>query len=95
VDLSQHKVMISINPIIVETEEELNQIDKHISRRDVEFFTIEGFKLFIKQLEEEGIYNIMLNPIFQGDDDDIIWEQRIFRVVRELTGNKIKIKIKE
>jgi len=59
-DLSETDVMISIMPVIRNTQEELDLIDKDRSNQDVEYFTNQGFTLFLQELDKKKINNILI-----------------------------------
>lgn len=74
VNLKDKGIMISISPVIVETQEELEALPEKKSGRDIEYFTFEGFQTFITELLSQGIKHIMLSPNadINGDDSNII-----------------------
>lgn len=60
-DLDYNKTMISITPVIRETEEELlNLKEIKLEQSDVFYFTVNEFKEFINNLELKNIYNILM-----------------------------------
>jgi len=59
-DLSETDAMISIMPVIRNTQEELDLIDKDRSNQDVEYFTNQGFTLFLQELDKKKINNILI-----------------------------------
>ena len=65
--------MLAITPIIRRTQEELDKSEEYAQRpiwkngerqgkvTDIEYFTYEEFDSFIKQLEQNGITEILMN----------------------------------
>lgn len=72
-DIKGRKIMLAITPIIRRTHEELNLSEDYAKRpiwkdgersgqvTDIEYFTYEEFDAFIKQLEADGITEILMN----------------------------------
>jgi hypothetical protein len=71
--------MISICPIIRDTQEELDILSQERRTNDTEYFTYAGFYRFIEQLQSEGIYYILIHP---WSDEE---EARILKIVKALT----------
>lgn len=69
------KIMMSVTPIIRETEEELKSLTDYALRPiwkkgevskvidDVEYFTYESFHEFINMVEEKGISHLLINAV--------------------------------
>lgn len=53
--------LISLGPIIRETQEEIDALEKPYVTYDTEYYTYNEFVLFVKKLESEGIKQIMVN----------------------------------
>lgn len=82
--IGNETIMLAINPIIRDTIEEIdNEFPKNVSvynydntisldrnrqTFDTEFFTYDEFKAFVKKLESEGIYGILLNTTSQEEN---------------------------
>lgn len=81
VDLKNKKIMLAINPVIVKTKEELSLLKPKEPVDHIEFFTFDGFKAFINNLELNGVQYIMLNPMACPNED----ETYMLEVVRQLT----------
>lgn len=72
-DTKDRKIMLAITPIIRKTQEELDKSEDYAKRpiwknnekqgkvTDIEYFTYEEFNTFIKNLESEGIEEILMN----------------------------------
>ena len=72
-DISGRKIMLAITPIIRETQRELDISEDYAHRpiwkngeqqgkvTDIEYFTYEEFHNFIKELENNGINEILMN----------------------------------
>jgi hypothetical protein len=60
IDLKNLKVMISLSPVIRETHEELDLLDKSKDSYDTEYFTYEEFESFIKKVKKENITQLLL-----------------------------------
>jgi len=69
-DLSETDVMISIMPVIRNTQEELDLIDKDSSNQDVEYFTNQGFTLFLQELDKKKINNILITEEFSEEEKE-------------------------
>jgi hypothetical protein len=59
-DLSNKKIMVAIIPILRETQEEIDSISPNKIMSDYEYMTYDNFKIFIKELENNGINEIMI-----------------------------------
>ncbi len=79
IDFKNKKIMISICPIIRDTQEELDILSQERRTNDTEYFTYAGFYRFIEQLQSEGIYYILIHP---WSDEE---EARILKIVKALT----------
>jgi len=78
------EVMMSITPIIRETEDELNSLTNHALRPiwkkgevskvidDVEYFTYESFHEFVNMVEEKGISHLLINAVPRQEHSIII-----------------------
>jgi len=80
-NLDKNKTMISIFPIIRETEEELFDLKKVKRQQDVEYFTKKEFEKFLHDLESDGIFNILL-----GNDHDEESKKNIISFVSSITN---------
>lgn len=61
VDISNKKIMLNINPIIRDTQEEIDAMEKILHTKDTEYFTYAQFEEFIAKLESEGINELMMH----------------------------------
>ena len=59
-DLSNKKVMLAISPNLRETQEEVDMIKTDTELSDMVYMTYNNFKIFIKELEDNGINEIMI-----------------------------------
>lgn len=59
-DLTGQKVMVSVGPIIRKTQEEIDVLDKPYLTNDTDYFTYDQFKSAIKDLEDNGIDEILM-----------------------------------
>jgi hypothetical protein len=78
------EVMMSVTPIIRETEDELNSLTNHALRPiwkkgevskvidDVEYFTYESFHEFVNMVEEKGISHLLINAVPREEHSIII-----------------------
>jgi alkanesulfonate monooxygenase SsuD/methylene tetrahydromethanopterin reductase-like flavin-dependent oxidoreductase (luciferase family) len=71
-DLSEVDVMISIIPVIRKTREELDLINKDNKNQDVEYFTNHEFSLFLKELKEKKINNILITEEYSKKEKENI-----------------------
>lgn len=72
IDISETDVMISLSPIIRETQEEIDSLDKKKWTTDTEYFTYSEFYSFIKKIEDEGIKYLMMHAWPENEEDQII-----------------------
>jgi hypothetical protein len=80
-DLSEANVMVSIMPVIRNTQEELDIIDKDRSNQDVEYFTNEQFTLFLQELDKNKINNILITE--ESSEEE---KESIMSFVRDFTN---------
>ena len=78
------EIMITMTPVIRETEEELSLLNNYALRPvwkkgevskvldDVEYFTHESFHEFVKMLEEDGINYLLINAVPRQESKVII-----------------------
>lgn len=59
-NLNNKKIMISMSPLLRKTKEELKDIDRSTAINDSAKFTYEEFYFFIKELESNGIDEVMI-----------------------------------
>lgn len=83
-DIEDVEIMISLTPIIRETEEELGLLTDYALRPiwkkgevskvidDVEYFTHESFNDFIEMLENNNVNHILINAVPRAESDIII-----------------------
>ena len=83
-DIAGRKIMLAITPIIRKTQEELDMSEEYAQRplwkngekqgkvTDIEYFTYEEFDNFIKQLEAEGIHEILMNGHQEEERENLI-----------------------
>ena len=69
IDLKNIKVMLSISPIIRNTKEELDLVDKTKQSYDTEYFTYKEFNYFIKNLKNSNIDQLLLGA--NSDEEKI------------------------
>lgn len=72
IDISNSNVMISISPIIRETQEQIDNLYKKNYAMDTEYFTYSEFYSFIEKLEDQGIKYLMLRPDPESEEEQII-----------------------
>jgi alkanesulfonate monooxygenase SsuD/methylene tetrahydromethanopterin reductase-like flavin-dependent oxidoreductase (luciferase family) len=97
-NIEGRKIMLAITPIIRKTHEELNLSEDYAKRplwkdgevlgqvTDIEYFTYEEFDAFIKQLESEGITEILMNGHQEKEREILI---SFIKEYRELGLSKI------
>lgn len=82
-DLSNKKVMLAITPVLRETQQEIDSIETITEMSDVVYMTYDNFKIFIKELENNGINEIMI----------CCWDRkekrRIHKIVKEYKEKEI------
>lgn len=66
------KIMIFISPVIRETKEEIDKIEKKYPIPDTEYFSYDSFINFIKTLESVGINHLMMYSNTQKEGINII-----------------------
>lgn len=78
------EIMLAMTPIIRKTQEELEPLAQHAMRpvwkkgeipkvvADVEYFTYESFRDFVKSLEEDGINHLLINAVPRSESTNII-----------------------
>jgi hypothetical protein len=83
-ELDDVEIMISVTPIIRETEEDLKSLNNYALRPiwkkgevskvidDVEYFTHDSFHEFVKMLEESGVHHLLINSIPRAESTVII-----------------------
>ena len=87
-DLSNKKITLAISPIIRETQEEIDKEfpkdvlvhvyggtsykDRPRFAKDTAYFTYDRFVSFIKELEEKGIHEVLLNAIPESENNNLI-----------------------
>ena len=69
IDLKNIKVMLSISPIIRNTKEELDLVDKTKQSYDTEYFTYKEFNYFIKNLKNSNVDQLLLGA--NSDEEKI------------------------
>lgn len=79
IDLEGHTVMISISPVLRDTEAELEEAKKIQRTNDVGYFTYEQFKNFVIETEKKGIDYLMLNPWPIEEEED-----RVINFIQQL-----------
>lgn len=79
IDLSNKTIMVSICPIIRETQEELDLISSENRTNDTEYFTYQEFLHFINQLQSDQIKYLLIHP-WSEDEEKII-----LPIIKELT----------
>ena len=60
-DISNKKIMISVTPILRETDQELSNLFNNKNEDDAENFTYKQFSLIIEELKTKGINEIILS----------------------------------
>jgi len=85
-DISNKKIMLALSLVLRETEEEINALDKnkYVQIQDVGFFTYKEFVLFLDELKEKEINEIL---IYSSNEEEI---KRINNFVKQYkeTENK-------
>jgi hypothetical protein len=83
-DVDGVEIMMSVTPIIRETEEELKSLTNYALRPiwkkgevskvldDVEYFTYESFHEFVKMVEENGVHYLLINAVPRVESTVII-----------------------
>lgn len=73
--------MISISAIIRETQKEIDEMEKPYLTYDTDYFTYDQFEQFVKQIEAEGIKDLMITgwPYEEG--------QRVIKFVKRYVEN--------
>ena len=66
-DIDNKKIMISMSPILRETDQELSVLDNVQNEDDLENFTYKKFNLLIEELKDKGINKMMLSS---WDDEE-------------------------
>jgi alkanesulfonate monooxygenase SsuD/methylene tetrahydromethanopterin reductase-like flavin-dependent oxidoreductase (luciferase family) len=96
-DITGRRIMLAITPIIRSTQEELDKSEEYAKRpiwkngedqgkvTDIEYFTYEEFYAFIKKLESDGIYEILMNGHQQEERERLI---SFIKEYRELKMDK-------
>lgn len=59
-EIVRDKTMISLNPVLRKTKEEIDSLEKIKYTTDTEYFTYQEFENWIKKIESEGIHEILL-----------------------------------
>lgn len=97
-DFRGRKIMLAITPIIRKTQEELDKSEEYAKRpawksgenpgkvTDIEYFTYEEFDNFIKELEKNGITEILMNGHQEQERERLI---SFIKEYRELGLSKI------
>jgi|LakMenEpi08Jun12_1017391.scaffolds.fasta_scaffold01000_3 hypothetical protein len=94
--LDYSKVMLAITPILRKNRKQLEELPDYYGERpvwregektkvavsDVEFFTYEEFNIFIKNLEEKGIKQLLINS----------WPAREYTVIMDYVKNYSQLK---
>lgn len=83
-DVTGRKIMLAITPIIRKTEEDFDKTDEYAKRpgwknneergkiTDIEYFTYKEFDSFIKNLESQGITEILMNGHQEKEREHLI-----------------------
>lgn len=95
--INNETIMLAINPIIRDTIEEIDKefpknilihnydnttfLDRNRQTLDTEFFTYDEFKVFVQNLESEGIYGILLNATSPKENENFL--QYMKKYIRE------------
>lgn len=97
-NINGRRIMLAITPIIRKTKEEIDMSEDYVQRKtwiagekagkitDIEYFTYEEFDSFIKQLEADGITEILMNGHKEEEREKII---SFIKEYRELELAKI------
>lgn len=73
-DLDNQKVMIAIAPIIRKTKEELDNKNFVSTLKNIGFFTYEEFDIFLKELKDKGIDEVMI----------CLWDKKEKKIVNKV-----------
>jgi hypothetical protein len=88
-NLDNQKVMIAIAPIIRETKEELENKNFVSTLKNMGFFTYEDFNIFIEELKDKGIDEVMI----------CLWNKKekkiVNKIIKEYKEKENKPKIKD
>lgn len=85
-DLTGQKVMVSVGPIIRKTQEEIDNLDKPYLTNDTAYFTHDELKKAIKDLEDNGIDEILM---FAWPAEE---QKYIINFVKDYTENQSEVK---
>lgn len=84
------KTMISIMPIIRKTQEDLDLVNKNNTVKNIAYFTENEFNLFLKELSNQNINNILITEDFYKPE-----KEHILSFVSNFTNKSRQLKNEE
>lgn len=85
---NKNKIMIYITPVIRETKEELELLIEKSERKDITYFTFKEFEIFLNELKDKNINNILIDD---ADPNAYIEKDNILRFVSYFTNKEKNI----
>lgn len=73
-EIIKNKTMISLNPILRKTKEEIDKLEKKNYTTDTDYFTYQEFEDWIKKVESDGVDQILLICFGPSDEKKYVFD---------------------